>query len=302
MRISYVLIVFISLLAYCSTNPITADNGGTTEITNAKVLGYIYALGPDKDTVPVSEASVILRSPGKENRVTSTNQAGLFYIDTVDSGTYWLEAKAADTIGLVTVIEIHSGDTLHEMHTILKYMGGVQGKIEVDTSQYDPDSVYKTTVVSIPEIERQLSVDMNGIFKDTTLPPFENYTIQIENSIFPILSDTLKVGVKEKEITHLDNTNTPPIFTHDETAMNNIALFGEEYRDTVHAIDPDGDSLNFVLLNGPMHLFLSDSIVIWTPTMNCDLMNSPHHVSVQVFDNKGGYAILDWGITVVQKK
>ena len=113
-------------------------------------------------------------------------------------------------------------------------------------------------------------------------------------------AESLRPGVQEGRVTELDGSNSPPLFTHDASAMTDTVFIGIEYRDTVHAIDPDGDSLEFVLTKGPKYIELEDSIIVFTPDYSGCCMNGIC-VSVQVQDNKGGYDILIWNIKILDK-
>ena len=297
------LIILSAFLLYCTFNSLVSDDGGTTEITNARVSGVIFKACDSTgrgDTIPVEYAVVTLHSQVYKSRVTVTDAAGLFSFDSVDTGRYWLEGNDSDTIGLVQVIDVEKGDSLIDTTMVLNCMGGIRGIVEVDTNSIDPDSAFKTTTVTIPEIEVRLKVDtLTGVFEHKEIPPFNNYSIIITNDFFPLVCDTMKVAVEEGIITDLIGTNLPPVFTHDASTMRDTAFMNQTYRDTVHAIDPDGDELQFVLVESPcccMHL--NDSIITWNPCNPC-CKPGTEEVSVQVQDNKGGYDILDWTINVL---
>lgn len=296
MKILSPLFVIAAFLFYCSINPLV-DNGGTTEITNAKIKGQLCEIYMGSDITPVANAGVALHSMVSETRTTITDSTGFFHFDSVDTGRYWLEGNSSDSIGLLKIVDVNQSDTLIEMTVLLKRMGGIRGKIEVDTTINDPDSVYKTTLIFIPEIKIELKVDTNGVFEDLSLPPYNNYTVIISNHVFPSYSDIFKVIVEEGKVTELDNTNNPPLFTHNASAMTNKAYLNEEYKDTVHAIDPDGDSLEFILIKGPYDMVLTDSIITWTPS-TCSSSMGMTCVSVRVQDNKGGFDTLEWNIHI----
>jgi len=290
----------LSVLLFCTINPIS-DNGGTTEIPNAKVIGYIYKPSPaaflPADTAPIPGASVTLHSLVFPKRTVSTDAAGFFVFDSVDTGRYWIEGTACDTIGSVVVCDVVSNDTAAVQHIVLRRMGRIRGRINIDTAGINPDTIFKTTRITIQEIGMQLNVTGNGFFETRPIPPFNSYTIVVSNLTFPWVSRMFKAGVKENETTILDNTNTRPRFTHDGTAMCDTVTLYQEYRDTVHAYDPDGDALTFIVERGPKDMIITDSVISWTPRMPCPHMGRVN-VSIQVQDNRGGYDTLSWTINV----
>jgi hypothetical protein len=279
-RILLLILFIITMALYCSVNPVVSGDGGTTEITNAKITGQTFKTHMGGQLVPVPYAEVTLHSAVYENKIMISDENGYFLFDSVDTGRFWLEGDLNKNIAVVRAVDVLQGDSLVEISVLLKSMGGIRGQIDADTTGADPDSVYKTTSVN------------------RVIPYFNNYTVFISNDIFPSVSGTFKVGVQDGRVTELDGSNTPPMFTHDASAMNDTAIVGTEYRDTVHAVDPDGDSLEFVLAHGPRHIELIDSIIIWNQVMQC-CMGKPVNVSVQVQDNKGGYDILSWSIEVL---
>lgn len=286
-----------TMVLHCSVNPIVSGDGGTTEITNAKITGQILKTYMGGELITVPYAEVLLHSAVFEARTTTADSEGFFQFDSVDTGRFWLEGGLNNTLGVVQTVDVLQGDTLVEITVLMEPMGGIRGHINADTTGADPDSVYKTTIVTIYEIEKILPVNRNGIFEDRTIPYFNNYTVAISNDMFPLVSGLYKVGVKRGRVTELDGSNSPPMFSHDASAMTDTAYIGVEYRDTVHAVDPDGDILEFVLTKGPKFIELEDSIIVFTPGHSGGCMNGKP-VSVQVQDNKGGYDILNWNIKI----
>lgn len=286
-------------LFLCTINPLS-DNGGTTEIPNAKIVGYLYKPSAaifNRDSIPVADAAVTLHTLRMPARTVITDSHGFFMFDSVDTGRSWIEGNVHDTLGSVSVCDVTLNDTLAPLHVLLHRMGRIRGRIVIDTTGINLDSIFKTTLITIKEIEMQLNVTGNGFFETRPIPPFENYTILVSNKLFPWVCRMFKAGVKENETTILDNTNTSPRFTHDASAMRDTVTLNYEYRDTVHAVDPDNDSIRFIIERGPQGMVLSDSIITWTPRMPCPHMGKVH-VTVEVQDDRGGFDTLSWIITV----
>jgi hypothetical protein len=88
--------------------------------------------------------------------------------------------------------------------------------------------------------------------------------------------------------------NRSPVFEtshHPDTT----ALTGITYYDTLFAIDPDGDSISFSLIEGPSRLTLAGHVVTWTPA---DSDTGIARISVKVSDGYGGHETQSWLVTV----
>lgn len=92
----------------------------------------------------------------------------------------------------------------------------------------------------------------------------------------------------------LTSKNQDPVFISTEADLQNGGAPEVAYLDTVHAIDPDGDSITYSLLAGPTDMVLTDSILAWTP----DSTDANQTVSVLAQDGKGGRDTLSWNITL----
>ena len=92
----------------------------------------------------------------------------------------------------------------------------------------------------------------------------------------PLISAQTRITLVVKD------ENVAPFFIHGASWMTPAANAGRTYRDTVHAVDLNGDKMTFSLVRWPQGLILSDSIVTWTPTEN-DL--GAHAVAVSVSDS-----------------
>lgn len=91
--------------------------------------------------------------------------------------------------------------------------------------------------------------------------------------------------------------NHAPVFTSKVADMVATGFTGNEYRDTLHAKDADGDSLKFSFVEFTVGMKLTDSIITWTPGAT---EKGVFPVSVSVSDGIAS-STLSWTITVAQK-
>ena len=91
--------------------------------------------------------------------------------------------------------------------------------------------------------------------------------------------------------------NHPPVFVTTPVQMRDSASVGKVYCDTVHATDPDGDTLQYSLISSisSMTLGTASGIVQWTP-VKAD--TGTHSVGILASDGKGGLDTLTWTIIV----
>lgn len=274
------------------------ENGGTTEITNARLEGYIYIADPD--TVGAANTAVYLHPLNESSRVCYTDVSGAFYFDSVPCGSrYWIESKVDEIYGTLKMIRISKGETLITVNSCMQRLGGIKGTIIADSATGNLKDIYKTTTIVIPEVKSHFYVDTNGLYGNYTLAPYNGYTVIIDNVSYPSINDTFIIGVEEGKISHLNNNNSSPYFLHGSEALCNSAVLGIEYCDTVHAVDPDGDPLSFSLAKGPIDMQLIDSIIVWTPlTAGGCCKKKDISVTLHVLDNKGGYAAINWKIHI----
>jgi hypothetical protein len=92
--------------------------------------------------------------------------------------------------------------------------------------------------------------------------------------------------------------NQDPAFLSDPADMQGHAVPGSAYSDTVIAIDPDLDPLEYVLLQGPVGMTLTDSVLAWIP----DSASGDTFVSVAVRDAKGGADTLSWTVSLLRSR
>ncbi len=91
-----------------------------------------------------------------------------------------------------------------------------------------------------------------------------------------------------------NDRNFPPLITDNAASMETDISLSSVYRDTIHAIDADGDDLTFLLLSGAAGAYLSDSIVIWK--IPADFSGDSVIFSVQVADGRNGYDTIEWPV------
>lgn len=96
--------------------------------------------------------------------------------------------------------------------------------------------------------------------------------------------------------------NNPPVFPanfpemHDSLAMLDSATVGYAYLDTAGATDPDGDALEFDLVQGPGTATLTgQGIITWVPTVADTGVRSFH---LRVRDEQNACDTLVWTVTV----
>lgn len=101
--------------------------------------------------------------------------------------------------------------------------------------------------------------------------------------------------IDEIRLSNKSRYNRRPVFWQDSTEMTNAVFVGFQYSDTVHATDPDHDTLSFMKLSGPAALIVTDSIISWRPG-EMDVGNKT--VKIRVADGKGYFDTLGWTILV----
>jgi formylglycine-generating enzyme required for sulfatase activity len=112
----------------------------------------------------------------------------------------------------------------------------------------------------------------------------------------------ISIAVHQSDTVHLpiinlspSTTNHPPAFTSDSASMSGTATVGTAYIDTVHALDPDRDTLRFGFVDSIAGMVLRDSIIRWTPIPPDTGIK---RISLRVIDGKGGADTLGWSIIV----
>ena len=142
-----------------------------------------------------------------------------------------------------------------------------QAVFTVSATDPDGDSVSYTmpTALQPPELSTANFNISTGEFTWTTDYDLAGiYTakfVAVDNASSP-LSDTLAVVIQ------VINVNRPPYFVYDTVTLVDTAVITVEHRDTVRAVDPDGETVTFSLVAShfPSGMsIISDSIITWTP-------------------------------------
>ncbi len=79
-----------------------------------------------------------------------------------------------------------------------------------------------------------------------------------------------------------------------DSSFTDTGRVGVEYRDTIHAVDDDGDSVRWFLVDTlPAGVVLQDSIVRWTPAAPCACT-----LHVAIGDDSGAGRVVSWPVAV----
>lgn len=288
----------------CSINTTSSmQNGGTTEVTNARLQGTVYyeksATGTQPESIAVAHARLYLHSPFFGTKTSQSDANGSFIFDSIKEGSYWLEVNSSDSLGNLQDVQVKRNDTHISIPCSAKHMGGIRGVILLDSSyQGDPAAVFGTTVITLPQVNLQLSVDSLGRYESGPIPPYLRYSLVLSNAAYPLVNDTVTVAVREGISTIINGTI--PLIMDKPEDMNSVAFYGEEYRDTIHAFDWDGDTVLFSFAAGSPGMKIADSIISWMPQfMGC--CNRQVSVTVCACDNKEGCDTLRW-VIYIQKR
>ncbi|MBD3346344.1 MAG: hypothetical protein GF401_14915 [Chitinivibrionales bacterium] len=91
--------------------------------------------------------------------------------------------------------------------------------------------------------------------------------------------------------------NLQAYFIHGPSWMTDRANVGEQYTDTVYAVDANNDPLIFSFVDSTIGMGLDDSIITWLPGAEALGLNK---VAVAVTDGKGVYDTLSWVVVVAE--
>jgi len=179
-----ILLTLIGIISCTSSTvgPMTGGSGSDVEARAACIIGSIV----DSAGTPQVNATVRLRpedylsgetvsaSAGKFKQVnTVTDTAGVFSIDSVDSGKYVIEVLSGDTLGVIIMCEVHPGDTVKniEQSTVLP-MATISGYVDIENS--DPSEV----TVRLYGLDHVVYPDSNGHFFIRV--PYGHYLLAID--------------------------------------------------------------------------------------------------------------------------
>jgi len=90
--------------------------------------------------------------------------------------------------------------------------------------------------------------------------------------------------------------NEAPEILSEASDMKDSVEAGENYEDTVHTVDKEGDPIYFHFIDSVAGMVLQDSIITWEPTASD---TGVHNISIRVSDIIGRYDTLSWDITVI---
>lgn len=315
MKRNCVLILGCALALSCSPTRRVMDNGGTTETTNAMVIGKIYAMVDSAIVKPAFARIGIYRSTllpfaiNYQYDSCVTDSLGDFAIEVQDTGYFnLLVVGNAKLLGLVSNLHLKAADTVQVFDT-MQLSGSIAGivakSLSSDTGRvlvYVPGTFFIAPVdstghFSLPflppqtitlEFALQLPADSMGIVRYAT------YDTAI--SVKPVSGDTLwidtvRLGVPKDSAF----INHAPVFTNAPGSMTANAVVGKEYRDTLYASDPDGDSLRFSFIDSITAMQLSGTIISLTPSSQD---TGVHSIAVMVWDGRGGKDTLSWILTI----
>jgi hypothetical protein len=106
-----------------------------------------------------------------------------------------------------------------------------------------------------------------------------------------------KVTVAATDTVGISYNNRPPYFIGDATQFTRSIELNSLYNDTINAIDPEGDSLTFSLIDGPENMSLDDKsgIVSWSgPPDDSPVTSNTYTYTVKIADSKGAFTTATW--------
>jgi hypothetical protein len=228
---------------------------------------------------------------------TLINSAGSYSFDLIDTGKYIIEINDHDSMGALVQAEITRTRLICLIPTVaLAKLGAIKGRI--------PDSLIcgDSTFIYIPELNRLLPINKKGFFIGNLVPKGV-YSLRLVCGRKLISSpwDTLHLNVLpgDTAVPTGFNLNNAPIFTSTASQMAKSLEANSIYCDTLHAFDPDRDTLRFSFIEHAPGMMLGDSIVYWTPSVKD---SGVFFISVFIMDGNGGLDTLSWPIFVTNGK
>ena len=276
------LLLSVLMLLTCSK---TSNVAGTIDETGTgKPCAAVMGLVVYSDSSPVVGAAVNLYNqnsvqkivvPLKKrliqsiNRNTQTNINGIFRIDSVDTGKYYVDINDHDSLGALVPATVRLHDTLVTVNAVLQRLGAIQGKI--DTSLVSSST---KTYVYVVEAQKLVAVDSTGNFTVNSLPPY-NYTLQVVHDTVVVTSplDTAKVKVIGGDTVHVGSISPQVLVGVDTAAGVAPCTVKVIYKVT----DPSGNAVT-------MHLNYGDG--------NTDTLALMSGSRSHVFIDSGSFKIL----------
>ena len=199
---------FLVLQFQCSP---TQHAGNSSQAGNGMVMGMLYE--PDGIT-PAKNAIVHIRKintladtskPGLSKRLVdtstvTTNDSGVFRIDTIDTGTYVIEGTSGNNLALIDSVKVKNPDSTKVVSPdTLKPAGAIKGIINLSEGG-DPRQVF----VLAFGIDRFAKVNPDGSFKFGNLARglynlrlisgLSNYGVLDTSGVLVIAGDTTDLG------------------------------------------------------------------------------------------------------------
>jgi TolB protein len=234
---------FVCTLISCSSN---GDLAGTTNDTESGRQACVRGIVVDSLTRPVSGAGVTLHdcraidsaTGGGLNKLvaairsgtTKTNAAGLFRFDSVDTGHYYIEVNDSNRLGSLYQAVIAPHESLSFVTTV-QPMSAISGRIDTNLMK---GSV--TTQIFIAQVERKGTVNSDGSFICTNLPPAV-YTLRVLCNGVAAASglDSLRIGASAG-----DTVNLGLIDSVSRRFEKIVFAFGPDTSQDIWIINPDG--------------------------------------------------------------
>jgi len=223
---------------------------------------------------------------------TVTSAAGVFSVNSVDTGTYFVEVNDHDYAGALVQGVITNGKPVCSLPTIiLKPFGAIKGRLPISLMTGYP------AWVQIRELNRFAPINDLGFFSATRIPEGTYMLNLVRNGqVVASYLDTMRLVVSPGDTTVLPGfINHAPVFTTMPTQMTATVEAESLYCDTVHATDANHDAIKFSFIDSAAGMELRDSIILWTPQLT-DIGNVP--VGVQAIDAGGLADTLNWLIAV----
>jgi hypothetical protein len=273
-------IFFTGLVFICCCTTGDAPLGGTSEQGNARVAATIY----NTDMSPSVRAHVKLRRtdyiagaarsiPGTGNyRDAITGADGSFFIDSLDTGSYYIEVNDRISNAVLLKCSITSGDTLVALgkDTLLPY-SSVKGKIQ----SVSPGKHY---LLKIEGLERFYDVNTDGSFIVPDLPQ-GTFTFIIDRDSFEnpiVIPDVITESGKLTILPGDGRLYSKPIYFNTTSSGAPITsdLYGfpvlirlNSSNFTFNEAKNDGSDIRFIK-TGPYSTLLPFEIERWDATNN----------------------------------
>jgi large repetitive protein len=213
-----------------------------------------------------------------------------------DSGIHPVSIVASDGLGgfdtlswTVTVVPNHAPvfDTAHP-----RYDTAVTGRQFRDSiGVHDPDS----DSIALSIVHGLAHMTLNGNILSFTPSASDSGTtaVSIAADDGHGGNDTLTFSLM------VSAADRPPVFLSSAAGMKDVAYINEEYRDTVHATDPDNDTIRFSMATPVPGVQITDSILVWTPSWSD--FNNTVAVTLYASDGRDGIDTLQWKIHVTER-